>query len=111
MTPIERLVLNIWVVIGSVILLALIAAAIIGIWTGLKILVFHTRRKLAEEEQRRRKFQPDGRPYPPAAPGICSDCQLVSDSVFHLPDGRRLCAKCYRVVAEGGQQEIRAERP
>jgi hypothetical protein len=111
MAQIEMFALNIRFLIGLLVFLVLVAAVVIGIWTGVKILIFHVRRKRAAEAERRRKFQPDGRPYPPSAPGICGDCKCVSDQVYHLPEGRRLCAKCYGVTPDGSHQEIRAERP
>lgn len=44
---------------------------------------------------RRRRYQRDGTPYPPTAPGICGQCG-ATDEIFYLPDGRRLCHGCYK---------------
>lgn len=110
MAQLQMFALNIRFLIGLLVFLVLVAAAVIGVWTGVKILVFHIRRKAAAEAQCRLKYRPDGQPYPPAAPGICGKCQRAFDQVYHLPDGRRLCAECYRAEMPLRTNESRETR-
>jgi hypothetical protein len=95
--------LNIYVLIGALILLAVLAVLIVAAWTLLKILIWRARQRQAEADQRRDKLRPDGQPYPPAAPGVCGRCQRAFDQVYHLPSGERLCPDCYaREIAPKG---------
>ena len=39
--------------------------------------------------------RPDGKPYPPAARGICQQCEKYSPCVLSTHDGHRICKSCY----------------
>lgn len=88
--------LNMRFLLGLIVFLLLAFVLVLGTWTGVKALLWRQRRKRGQAEERRRKFRPDGQPYPPQAPGICGKCGLASDAVYHLPDGTRLCPTCYQ---------------
>lgn len=87
--------INLAIIIGAVLLAVFILIAIITTWTGVSIGVWGFRRKSAEDAERRRKFRPDGTPYPPASRGLCDGCQRVHETVYHLPSGERRCPACY----------------
>ena len=75
------------IVLGFILLLLLIA---------LIRMYFHSRATQAsEQETRRKKFQPDGQPYPPTGRGMCDSCQKAFEKVYYLPTGKRLCHACY----------------
>ena len=101
---------NIYLLIGLLICLGAMLVLIVAAWTLLKIAVWRSSRKRAEEQERRQKLRPDGQPYPPAAPGICQRCALVFDVVYHLPSGERLCARCYQRQWEPGKSADVAEK-
>ena len=86
---------NIFVLIGLLLAAGVAVVVIVAAWTGLKIGLWRWRRQQGEAEERRRRIRPDGQPYPPASRGICGDCARVSETVYHQPDGSRLCAECY----------------
>lgn len=54
----------------------------------------------AKEQDRRKKFRPDGTAYPPFSRGLCDSCSSVFDKVYFLPSGTRLCPGCYRAFEE-----------
>lgn len=87
--------LNISFLIGILLALVILAVAVIVACTGVNLLVSARRRRHAERDARRRRFGPDGRPYPPAGRGFCGACQRAGDVVYHLPNGERLCPACY----------------
>jgi hypothetical protein len=94
MEQLQMFAQNIRLLIGILVALALGLILLIASWTGIKIWLFRKRQALAEEEERRQKIGRDGRPLPPRAAGICQQCQKAGE-VFHLPDGRRFCERCY----------------
>jgi hypothetical protein len=83
-------------VLGVIGLILLIAA-----WTGVKIGLWHFRRKRAERDEQSRKQAPGGASGLPVGRGLCSRCGTVSDPVYHLPSGERCCPACYRQFFEG----------
>ena len=91
---------NIYLLIGLLIVLAIIFILILTTWTSINVGIWQRRRKKADLEERRRKLQPDGQPYPPAGRGICSGCERGFEKVYHLPSGQRLCPDCYRQLRE-----------
>jgi hypothetical protein len=93
--------LNIYFLIGLLIVLGVVIVLIVAFWTSIKIWIWSVRRRKADEAEHRRRFRPDGRPYPPLARGICQGCARALDEVYHLPSGQRLCPECYhRATAE-----------
>lgn len=91
----KTLGLNLWLIIGALLLSVFVIILIIAAWTGVNIGIWQYRRKAAERDKHRRTHRPDGRPYPPAMRGLCQRCQRVHESVYHLPSGERLCPGCY----------------
>jgi hypothetical protein len=81
--------LNLWLIIGAVILAGgLFLAALLTV-TALRAGIWQIRRRRAQRRWRR----PDG---PPTARGLCDECGLVHERVAHLPTGARLCPACCR---------------
>lgn len=87
--------MSIRLLVGILVALLLVAVVLISTWTGLRVFLFRRTVRKSEEHEHRRKFRPDGTPYPPRGEGICSQCGKVGKEIFHLPDGRRLCLDCY----------------
>jgi hypothetical protein len=87
--------LNLSLLVGLLIVLAVLIVTVIAAWTGMKVSIWRFRQKKAEQQERQRKLRPDGQPYPPAARGTCDECARSLDLVYHLPSGRRLCPTCY----------------
>lgn len=91
----KTLGLNLYLIIGAVLVAAFFLIAVIAAWTGLKVCVWRRSVRNAEAAERRARLDPTGIPYPPAGRGLCDACQQVHDTVYHLPDGGRYCARCY----------------
>jgi hypothetical protein len=87
--------LNIYYLIGLLILLAAAGVMIVALWTVLKISIWRTRQRRAWHAYLRQSRRADGQLYPPAAPGICDQCGRTSKTIYHLPLGYRLCPTCY----------------
>ncbi len=87
MIAIEIVTVTVWLLI---IFLLYIAAM-----TTVRVLQEPRLRKRHQEKQRENKYRPDGKPYPPAAEGMCDVCERAFDKVYHLPTGRRTCQGCY----------------
>ena len=88
--------LNIYFLIGLLIAAAVATVLIIAFWTSIKIWIWRVRCRKSETAEHRRRFQPDGQPYPPASRGVCEGCARALNEVYHLPSGQRLCPECYR---------------
>ncbi len=86
---------NLYLIIGAVLLLIVLLCVVISIWTGVNVAFWRRARKQAEAQEQRRKFGPDGQPYPPVARGMCDRCHRVYEAVYHLPSGERRCPACY----------------
>ena len=95
--------INLYIIIGAVLLLALLFVVIIFGWTALKTGIWQLGRSRAARRETRRKLQPDGQPYPPAAQGLCDRCRRSCDLVYHLPAGERRCPACYERLLEERQ--------
>ncbi len=89
--------LNIRIILTVAVLFLLLLLLLAAIWTGIKIWLFHRRQRRGEWERRRDSLRPDGRPYPPAAEGVCDRCGGVPEAVYYLPTGRKLCLVCLEV--------------
>ncbi len=95
MDQLEMFGLNMRLLLGLIMALALLFLLVVGTWTGIKIWVFRRRQKRAQHDASIRSRGPDGRPLPPIGEGVCERCQTVSEELYHLPSGRRLCHDCY----------------
>jgi hypothetical protein len=91
----QTLGVNLAIIIGGLIVLAVSLILMMALLTGFKYFVWRGRRASAEAAERRKRWRPDGSPLPPAGRGICTACARASEVVFHLEDGRRLCANCF----------------
>jgi hypothetical protein len=89
---------NIFLLIGLLFVAGVLVVLVFCLWTGAKVGFFVRRRRQAEREAAAAKIGPDGRPYPPAAEGLCDRCQRAFNRVYYVPDGPRLCAECYAVL-------------
>ncbi|MFQ5428899.1 MAG: hypothetical protein ACE5E1_01205 [Phycisphaerae bacterium] len=99
MSQLQMFGMNIFLLVG-ILLLALIGFVLVVVfWTGIKVWWFRRAQALGRREERRRRFGADGRPRPPIAPGICRRCGQASPEVYHLDAGLRLCPTCYAAAA------------
>ncbi|HDY66005.1 MAG TPA: hypothetical protein ENH84_07235 [Phycisphaerae bacterium] len=48
----------------------------------------------------RQKLDANGRPYPSKGRGLCDECGGMSEEVFFLPTGRRMCKTCYEARSD-----------
>ena len=87
--------LNLYYLIGILIVLALAVPLLILATAMLRARAHRAKVDRAERDHQASLFGPDGQAVPPTAPGLCDDCSVVYDDVYHLPDGRRLCKHCY----------------
>ncbi len=90
------------ILFGIGLLFYAVAAAILLVLAlvGIKIFIRRCRTARAAAQERKLKYQPDGRPYPPFARGLCDNCQDGFDRVYYLPSGARLCPDCYKALQE-----------
>lgn len=96
----QNICLLIFLLLGLAILLIFIFSS----WTGARVMLWQASRREAEEARRRGRFSADGRALPPTGRGICEGCLRVAEVVYHLPDGRRLCGRCYDPEADSDEQ-------
>ncbi len=87
--------LNLALIIGAVVLLALGFALTIAIWTGARVLIAIIQQRRAKEQYLRETFRSDGRPYPPYTEGVCQECGRGDSKIYHPDSGERLCPVCY----------------
>jgi hypothetical protein len=87
--------LNLYLIIGAVLLLLFLGILLLVTWTALRMGTWRMRQRHAAERELRRRLGTDGRPLPPADRGLCHRCQQVHETVYHLPGGERLCPECY----------------
>ncbi|MHC4563577.1 MAG: hypothetical protein ACYS8X_12505 [Planctomycetota bacterium] len=78
-------------------LASVMVAGVVGVslWVAFRYLSRWSARRRAKREAYEERHDEDGQLLPPVARGICQQCQRVSDMVYHLPSGRRLCENCY----------------
>lgn len=95
----QNICLLIFLLLGLAVLLIFIFSS----WTGARVMLWRASRRKAEEAHRRGRFSAGGRPLPPTGRGICEGCLRVAEVVYHLPDGRRLCGRCYDPEADSSE--------
>jgi len=86
---------SLFYLIGLLLAAGLGAAALIGVWTLLKIVIWKSQRRRAEAEYRDKRRAADGKPLPPVTRGICEACGAQHAEVLHLSTGERLCRAHY----------------
>jgi len=98
--------LNIYFLIGLLIVLAFAGVMFIALWTGLKMWLWRTRQRRSWQAYQRQSRRADGRPYPPASPGVCDQCGRTSKTIYLAPSAHGLCPPCYesywRQAEQGG---------
>ena len=87
--------LNLYLLIGLLIAAVVALILLVAFWTTLKIILWNWRVRRSERAARLARLGPDGQPLPPAAPGFCDRCSRPSKTVYHLPNGQRLCPACF----------------
>ena len=100
-------------IILPIIVVLLILGSIVTI-TGIKMYRTKRRQKQAQCEIQAKRIRPDGRPYPPTARGMCQNCKQVSEMIYYMPSGEKLCRGCYHQteLAEAPyQKDTPAEEP
>ena len=99
---------NIYLLIGLLLLLAAVAVVVAALWTGLKIWLWRIRQKRAWQAYRQKSRRADGQKYPPFTGGVCDQCGRVSKKVYHPVSGPRLCSPCYETYWR--QAELLSQR-
>ncbi len=90
--------LNLYLVIGALVVGLVMAVLILVAWTMVKCFIWETKVRRARIEADRIAKGPDGRPLPPSGRGLCDICEKPFDKVYHLPTGRRVCEGCYSLI-------------
>ena len=85
--------------LGIVVLIGIIIACI-------RIGLRRQRQALANLEERKRKFLPDGQPAPPTSRSVCQMCQRTYDEVYFFPSGARMCLACYKTESEKSNPSV-----
>jgi len=88
---------NIGLLIGLLLLLGASFVLFVSAWTTISSLIWIRQRRRAEQEHRAKELRPDGKPFPPVAEGVCSQCGRGSRKIYFPPaSGRKeLCPTCY----------------
>jgi hypothetical protein len=96
----KTLGLNLWLIIGGVILAVFLLVFLLAAWTGLNVGLWQLQRRRAERALYQRQHDAAGRPLPPSGRGICDACHRPDETVYHLPGGERRCPTCYAELDE-----------
>jgi len=92
----ETYVRNIGLLIGLLLFLGAAFIFLVSAWTTISSLIWISQRRRAEREHRAKEFRSDGKPYPPVAEGVCTQCGRGSRKVYFPPrSGKELCPICY----------------
>jgi len=97
----RTLLVNMLLLVGLLIVAVVGFIVLVASWTGLKIGIWHFRRKGAERQEQQRKQRPQDKASLPVGRGLCDRCGTPSRKVLHLPSGERCCPDCYRQFFEG----------
>ena len=100
---------NIFVVCALWLLLGLIVATAIGLWTLARHQHWRQKRRATEREYYQSTHDAQGGPMPPLGRGVCQVCSSVPPWVYHLDDGRRLCPDC--LAKEGRRAQVPPPQP
>jgi len=100
--------LNLYFIIGALVVGLAVLVVMLVLWIAVRCLVWEIRLRRAAAEAGRIHIGPDGLPYPPVGRGLCEVCAIVSDKVYHLASGQRMCEDCYRrlcgtLAPQGGE--------
>jgi len=89
---------NIYLLIGLLVAAVVVVVLIVACWTTIKVAWWRRAQRRSLAAYHAQRFGPDGRPRPPTTRGICQVCGQRSDTIHHLPSGRRLCTQHYDAV-------------
>ncbi|MEP0846937.1 MAG: hypothetical protein HRF50_08970 [Phycisphaerae bacterium] len=81
---------------------------LVAAWTFSKILVWKLRQYAHTRAARRVVYDEDGQPLPPVFRGACTACGVVFATVYQMPDGRMLCARCRRLAKQATRADAHA---
>jgi hypothetical protein len=95
MDQLQMFRLNIHLLLGILACLGIGLVLVLAFWTGIRAWLFHKRQEASDGEFRRTKLDAEGRPLPPVGRGICQACGRVSDRVFFLETGAKVCEDCF----------------
>ena len=96
-----------------IVLVVLVGLTILTI-SLLKMYATKRRENQAAAETHDHRFRPDGAPYPDTGRGMCQSCKQVSEMIYYMPSGKKLCRECYHQteLAEAPyQKDTPAEEP
>lgn len=95
MNQLEMWRLNTQFLIGVVACLGVGLVFIFMFWTVLRTWLSAIGQRHSQRRFLDRKRDARGNPLPPTAKGLCDRCGTVSETVYYLPSGERLCEKCF----------------
>lgn len=101
---------NVWLIIGALILLVAGLILLISVWTGVKIVWWRADQRRAERMMHQKRFAPDGTPLPPSSRGICTICNRALPLVYHTQSGDRLCPDHYHMRAKDSANHSNMKR-
>lgn len=87
--------MNLYLIIGAVLGLAVLFVLLIAAWTGISSLIWLAKRRRAEREFIASTRRADGRPYPAFGEGTCSECHRGDRKIYQVPHSVGLCPTCY----------------
>jgi hypothetical protein len=102
--------INVYLIIGAVVVLVILFPVIITVWTLLKIAFWQAEVRRAQRQAAKERLADDGQPYPPAGRGLCDVCGKATNKVYHLSSGRRMCDDCYRWIDRPVEERVSRPR-
>ncbi|UCD30541.1 MAG: hypothetical protein JSV03_08755 [Planctomycetota bacterium] len=93
----EMWTLDIYWLIGALILLAVAIVVLVFLWTVLRAWLWQKRQRHSQSKYYKQTHRADGRPYPPVAAGICEQCGRSRKKIYYTESGPKLCLECYEI--------------
>lgn len=87
--------MNLYLIIGAVLGLAVLFVLLVTAWTGVSSLVWLAKRRRAERQFIASTRRADGRAYPAFGEGTCSECHRGDRKIYQVPHSAGLCPTCY----------------
>ena len=87
--------LNLFLIIGALLCLALLFVLFITAWTGVSSLIWFANRRRAERAYMALTRRTDGQVYPAFGEGICGDCHRGDRKIYQVSNSDGLCPTCY----------------
>ncbi len=99
----DTFALNLFLILGALILLGAAFIVLIAAWTGIRVCICIIQRRRAERTWLRVSRRADGKRYPPFVEGICGECGRGGRKIFFPPDSDKiLCHKYYETWRSHG---------